>query len=203
MKMKRGVAFVLGVGMIALLFYGYCEFYGNPITKIMAKNSINNYLKNHFTELNYEKSSVVYNFKDRTYYVNIDVEKSEDMDFTISYLKGEIKNDYQFRVIEKNNTESRLQVYLNQKTWDGIGGYLYGDNLNFLFLTYNQDAWNQNKPELDTPIEQMLKDYPLELTIYVHDLSKYNAKEKEELKEQTRIEYEKYGISLSSIEMKS
>lgn len=125
------------------------------------------------------------------------------MDFTISYLKGEIKNDYQFRVIEKNNTESRLQVYLNQKTWDGIGGYLYGDNLNFLFLTYNQDAWNQNKPELDTPIEQMLKDYPLELTIYVHDLSKYNAKEKEELKEQTRIEYEKYGISLSSIEMKS
>lgn len=69
MKMKRVVAFVLGVGMIVLLFYGYCEFYGNPITKITAKNSINDYLQNHFTELNYEKSSVVYNFKDRTYYV--------------------------------------------------------------------------------------------------------------------------------------
>lgn len=202
MKVKRTIAFILGLGLIGLLFFGYCEFYGNPITKMTASRKINEYLTNHFTEMDYQKSSVKFNFKDKTYYVHIDVKDSEDKDFSISYKGGDISHDYDWRVTQRNNAEARLQVYLNQTTWEDVAAYLYGDNLNFSFLSYNQKAWKQNPPELDTSIEQMLKDYPIELTVYVHDISKYTNEQKEELKKQTIADYEKEGISLSSIEIK-
>ena len=199
MKIKRVIAFLAGVLLIVLLFYAYSEFNGNPFVKIMAKQKINHYLTSHFTELDYSKSSIHFNFKDGTYYMYIDVNNSEDNDFTISYRNGEIDNNYESRVLLGDNIFNRLQTYLNDDKWEIIIRNIVGDNLSFALITVNEAKWAEHLPEPDTSIEDMLKTYPLEMTVYLQHKGDLNDTDIEALKSQIYEDFKKENMELSKI----
>lgn len=83
MKIKRIVAFVVATLLSLMLFYAYIEFEDNPFVKIYASWKMNDYLKKHYNDLEYQKESASYNFKFSEYTMGIDVIGSEDLDFTV------------------------------------------------------------------------------------------------------------------------
>lgn len=199
MKTKRLLALITGIVLITILFFAYSEFNGNPFYKINAKHKIDEYLITHFTEVDYSKSNISYNFKDGTYYMDIDVKNSEDKDFTITYKKGNIDNDYEWRVEQRENTNSRLQIYLNEDRWEEIPQDIFGENYNFSLITVNEDVWKNNLPSVDMSIEDMLKKYPLEIKIYLHEDNDIKEARYEELKKQVYEAYYNKNMKLSKI----
>lgn len=199
MKMKRIIAFVVATILVLLLAFGYFEFYGYPITKYIAKKEITAYIKDNFLDLEYTTSNVTFNFKDDSYYISVDVVNSEDNDFNVSYLNGKVSDDYTWRVIERENTASRLQIHLNEEKYDQPAQDIFKDNYHFSLLTYNHEAFKNNLPKLDMEIEAMLQEYPLEIHIYLNDKVKYTVDKKASLKQEITEAYQKIGILLSQI----
>lgn len=203
MKVKRIIALLIGMVIIIILFYTYSEFNGNPFVKLQAKQKINDYLTNHFVDLDFDKSNIYFNFKDGSYYMNIDIKHSEDQDFSISYKKGEVETDYEWRVNERNNTDNRLQIYLNEDRWNDLSQQIFKESYNFSLITVNREFWENNLPELDMTIDEMLKKYPFEITIYLHDNEQFKESDYEGLKKQVYQNHKKHNIDLSNITIES
>lgn len=199
MKKKNLIIFIVLAVIVITSFYIYSEFKGNPFIKLKAREEINDYLTTHFTDIKYTKSDIRYNFKDGTYNMDIDVKKSEDNDFTISYRNGEIKNDYEWRVINKMNISNRLQIYLNENRDDKILEDIFGNNYNFSLIKVYEEAWENNPPYNDMPIADMLKNYPLEMTIYLHSNEGMSEARCDEIKKQVFELYKDRKIILSNI----
>lgn len=203
MKAKRIIAFVVATVLVLLLAFGYFEFYGYPITKYIAGKEMKKYISNNYSTLEYTISNVTFNFKDDSYSIYMDIKDSEDKDFTVSYLDGEVSDDYQWSVVERENTAHRLQAYLNDENFEQPSKDIFKDNLSFSLITYNDDDFKTNPPPLDMPIEKMIQIYPLEITIYLNNKVNYTADERELLKSQIKEAYQKVGIPLAVILIES
>lgn len=88
-------------------------FFGNPISRVLAKKAANDYLKTHYTELELEKERAFYNFKDAKYVVRLQDKNSPDSKFELSFDSlGRLKYDsYGDRTI---NTFRRYVDFLNK-----------------------------------------------------------------------------------------
>lgn len=102
---------VLTILLLIVIFTQFV-FYGNPISKILANRSADEYLSTHYTDLDLVRERAYYNFKDGTYYVRIWDKKSIDTKFNLSFDSyGNFKYDsYRYRLF---NTYSRYVLFLN------------------------------------------------------------------------------------------
>jgi len=97
---------ILGVGWFAN------EVVGNPISKLLAKNTAEKYLDENYGGTDYYVERVSYSFKDCNYYVYIESPSSVDSSFTLCVSRtGKLKWDsYEERVLNKQNTADRLSM---------------------------------------------------------------------------------------------
>lgn len=101
----------IGVALAIILFFAVA-FFGNPISRILANKAASDYLKTHYTELELEKESAFYNFKDAKYVVRLQDKNSPDSQFELSFDSlGRLKYDsYGDREL---NTFRRYVDFLN------------------------------------------------------------------------------------------
>lgn len=101
----------IGVALAIILFFAVA-FFGNPISRVLANNAANDYLKTHYTELELEKERAFYNFKDAKYVVRLQDKNSPDSQFALSFDSlGHLKYDsYGDREL---NTFRRYVDFLN------------------------------------------------------------------------------------------
>ena len=137
--------------------------YGNPITRIKAYIEIKEYAKIEFDDLEYSLDHIKYDSKLNLYYVKLNIPNSEDKDFYINYKEGEIFDDREM-VSSKANIINRIQPLLNDVKYDKPVQTIFKDNLNFCFLTLYNEEWD--KVEYDITLEEFLKNYKLQLSIY-------------------------------------
>lgn len=70
----------IGVALAIILFF-VGAFFGNPVSRVLANKAANDYLKTHYTDLEPEKESAFYNFKDAKYVVRLQDKNSPDSQF--------------------------------------------------------------------------------------------------------------------------
>lgn len=114
--------FILGIG------YFYTTFSGNPITKLVAKNNIQRYVKYKYPE-NYSVGKVRYNFKTQTYTSAVfDGNKKAYTD--VSYYNDGLMKDHKKLLLDKKEIE-----ILDNKLDNEIGVLL--KTINFRFDSIN------------------------------------------------------------------
>lgn len=109
-KVWRIVAGVVAFSLIGFILFVANAFVGNPISASIAKSAIERHMEATYPELEYEfVSKVGYNFKDGSYIVQVQSLHSVDTRFTVDYHgKNDIRDDYQYRVLEYDQTLQRL-----------------------------------------------------------------------------------------------
>ena len=174
------------------IFY-YSSLYGNPITRIKATLKIEEYAKKEFNEENYILDDIQYDPKLNLYYRKLDVINSEDKDFNINYKNNEIFDDREM-VSEGINTCNRIQSLLNDPKYEEPIKEIFKDNYNFSLLTLDDEDWKNVK--LDISLNDFLKEYKLNLHIYLNN----NIENNYEFKHNIIKEYKKLGIKIKNIE---
>ena len=109
-KTLKKLSFILALLLIAALVYFSNALLGNPYSKNKANKSAKNYLETKYPNTDLYIEDLRYIFKFGEYYAYIESPSSIDSEFTITIDKnGNIKgDDYESRVIEKENTSRRL-----------------------------------------------------------------------------------------------
>lgn len=99
-KLKRILAFILATVMICFILIVANSAVGNPISKIICKNSAKKYLELNYAGENFEIESITYDFKFSDYWCRVKSKTSPDKQFTILLTpSGDIKSDdYEFRI---------------------------------------------------------------------------------------------------------
>ena len=110
--MKKVLIYTSIGALVAIFLFFAVAFFGNPISRVLANKAANDYLKTHYTELELEKESAFYNFKDAKYVVRLQDKNSPDSSFELIFDSlGHLKYDsYGDRTI---NTFRRYVEFLN------------------------------------------------------------------------------------------
>lgn len=103
------ILILLALIIFAIMIVGM--FYGNPISKVLAKSSAESYLAENYADGDFYVDGVVYDFKNGHYYTYIKSESSADSSFTVEFNQyGKFIADYyDTYVIEKGNTVRRIR----------------------------------------------------------------------------------------------
>lgn len=111
------VSYILGFILIIVILWFTNGFLGNPISKTLANNVAQKYIKNNYSNLDVNISRVYYSFKDGYYYVDLKSPTSKDTHFTVSISPfGKIEYDsYDEMVLKKYNTYTRIDELYNLK----------------------------------------------------------------------------------------
>ena len=109
-KVLKIVAGILLVAVISVTVYFYLGFFGNPVSKILCRNSAEKYVSENYPDCHIE--NVGYNFKDGRYFANIQKEGSVDTNFFVyTDWLGNIKYDsYESYVTSGKNTVNRMMI---------------------------------------------------------------------------------------------
>ena len=109
-RMKRIIAGALGVLLSSMVIGGANDLLGNPISAMRAAKEVRVYVEKNYPNLDLEILNTTYNFKFKTYMVNISSPSGLDTHFYIEYRNGKVIYDsYQSSVEEKWNTMQRLE----------------------------------------------------------------------------------------------
>jgi len=105
-------ALVAALVLIAGVGWFANEVVGNPVSKMLAKNTAERHLEENYAGTDFYIERVNYSFKDCNYYVYIESPGSIDSSFTICVSRsGKLKWDsYEDRVLNKQNTADRLSM---------------------------------------------------------------------------------------------
>lgn len=112
-KMKKQIfktiSVVLVIVIISIILFFTNAFFGNPISKMLATNSINKYVNEKYGDLDLELEKTFYNFKSNDYNARAVSKTSIDTHFMIraDYF-GNIKGDDYENVTGKFNTWIRV-----------------------------------------------------------------------------------------------
>ena len=103
------ILILLALIIFAIMIVGM--FYGNPISKVLAKNSAKSYLAENYADADFYVDGVGYNFKDGRYYVYVSSESSGDSSFSLEFNQhGKLIADYYDTcVTERGNTQRRIR----------------------------------------------------------------------------------------------
>lgn len=93
-NVKKIGLFIILVILVGGLLILYNSANGNPISKYIARNRYEDYLKKEYGERDFKIQEVYYNFKNSNYYCKV-VSEKEGLYFTISLSKnGEMNDEY-------------------------------------------------------------------------------------------------------------
>ena len=86
-NLKKIIYFVILVGILAFLFSIYNAFNSNPISKGIAKNKLNKYIEENYSDRDFIIKDVIYNFKFSEYYGRV-ISTEEGLDYNITLSKN-------------------------------------------------------------------------------------------------------------------
>lgn len=177
--MTKFLKFV-GVLVIVIFIVGLCMFFGNPVSKMLVTHSAEKYLKENFSDTDFEIGTVNYDFKTSNYYVCVVSPSSADSSFTLyAGLNGEIDyHSYEDAVVKKWNTANRINddyreavdVVLNNPDFPYDSDIGFGD---IAFIT--EDVLDYAFGTFDAPPEYAIKTESLELDM-VYDINDFGSK---------------------------
>lgn len=111
-KFLKIIALVLVVVLVVATVLFLNAFFGNPISKALAKNTAQKYVKEVYDNTDYELGNVTYSFKDGYYYASVSSPSSIDTHFALSFNSfGKLLHDYfEDYVTSGRNTMFRLEM---------------------------------------------------------------------------------------------
>ena len=109
-RILKIAAFCLAVALIIGVFSFANGLVGNPISKMLARNTAEKYLEANYGNTDYVIDSLSYNFKDGGYYAHIVSPSSMDSHFILRIsMSGSLTyDDYSSRVENHGNAANRL-----------------------------------------------------------------------------------------------
>ena len=108
-KAKKIIVVVAVASVLVGAFFVYSHFFGNPFSKMAAKNNIELHVIQNYFSLDLEVSPVKYDRDTASFYVEATSKKSEDTHFFI-YAKGsEVWDYYEDSVTKLFNTIERVE----------------------------------------------------------------------------------------------
>ena len=161
-RMKRIIAGALGVLLSSMVIRGANDLLGNPISAMRAAKEVRVYVEKNYPNLDLEILNTTYNFKFKTYMVNISSPSGLDTHFYIEYRNGKVIYDsYQSSVEEKWNTMQRLEERCTSDVLKLLEQVPEIKN-NTTFVTFREedmkdiDAGENNSIWIDMPYDQSL-----------------------------------------------
>ena len=161
-RMKRIIAGALGVLLSSMVIGGANDLLGNPISAMRAAKEVRVYVEKNYPNLDLEILNTTYNFKFKTYMVNISSPSGLDTHFYIEYRNGKVIYDsYQSSVEEKWNTMQRLEERCTSDVLKLLEQVPEIKN-NTTFVTFREedmkdiDAGENNSIWIDMPYDQSL-----------------------------------------------
>ncbi len=163
-KFLKWFGIIVSVVVLCVAIWLYLGFFGNPVSKLLMKNSAEKYVQQNYPDCHVEQWG--YNFKDGNYFANIQCETSPDTNFFVyADWLGNIKYDsYESYVTSGHNTVNRmmmeyralLDAALPQESVDYTLDIFYGDILNDY---YGKDFYNGNTDNVvNMPGEEIILD---------------------------------------------
>ncbi len=149
-------AFFLALFIAVFLLYTANSLVGNPISAAIAKNAIKDYVNRNYANLHLTISNATYNFKFGEYFIHASSSNSTDTNFTIYYRRnGNIYDDYVYRVIEKGNTQRRMEEEYSALVKSLLSSL---DDLqqNTSMVLLSEKNYNPSKLQLDMPFDRAL-----------------------------------------------
>lgn len=116
MKKSLTIFFVLiSILIIIIGLWIGNSLFGNPISKKIAQNSVENYISDHYNDRDFVISDIFYNFKSGYYEAEVKSQSSIDTYFTVSVYLNKIAYDsYEDDVLSGWNTYERIEREYNE-----------------------------------------------------------------------------------------
>ena len=169
------IATVIILAFCALILDFINSFYGNPISKALAKNAAEKYINQNYKDLNMELQSAGYNFKFDYYCVHYQSANSIDTTFAVyvnSFGKV-LSDDYEYEVANHFTTYRRFESELRK-----LGDRLFREELDYeisnaLFMMKDKSEEDMLKLTLDMPfsLESIPSEIDASITITDKDVS--------------------------------
>lgn len=206
MKLKKIGIVVLIFAFIALIFSITNEMVGNPISKVIVKKAVRQYVDENYSDLDLELGEPHYNFKFDWYSVVAKSKTSEDTVFRV-YADhfGKInEDDYKYEVANCFTTLRRLSSELDDKATKLIGDKLDYD-FDYISIRFMEDGKSDemySKLQLDMELDINHPIIPLnaDVCIYTDDVSWNKIAEVglavKQVLEEENIPIEQYNIRL-------
>jgi hypothetical protein len=155
---------VLAAIVAGFLLWFYLAFFGNPISKALAKNSAEKYIKENYPDCYIENSD--YNFKDGTYFANIQKKNSIDTNFYLTFdWWGNLEHDsYDNYVTSGHNTANRLMMEYRELLREAIPQKEVDFELDIFYGDILTEYWGKEISEMAPddsaymPMEELLLD---------------------------------------------
>lgn len=204
--MKKKTIFIT-VAIILVLFAGlyyiFTSFNGSLIHKARVRDKVRDYLNEYYPKQGLDVAPTIYDFKNNQYFCHVQSIISEDTAFDVFEMKGgELRDDYQFSVVEKENTIRRLSMLLDQMVEEKIKvAYPYKTRLILCDFYYGIE-FDRSKFKLDMSLELDNLPHPAALTLWVESTNTEPTWEEaaDYLREAVRVtEAENLDISYFSI----
>lgn len=110
-KSLKMIAAVAAAAILAGLGWFANGLLGNPVSKALAAKTVEEYLAETYPDTDFYMERLGYSFKEVGYYAHIKSPSSQDSDFTLTLdMLGRLDHDdYQYRVVERENTADRIR----------------------------------------------------------------------------------------------
>lgn len=173
--MKKRILKIAALVLAVVLIIGVCLFanslVGNPISKALAENTAEKYIKEAYGDKDYELEEVTYSFKDGYYHALVSSPSSMDTSFTLLINGfGKLRYDcFENNVTNGWNTASRLDAEYRKaiKVIFDSSAFPYNENIGYGELIF---VPRENKDAPDIPEYALITD---ELTLDAY----YNVNE--------------------------
>lgn len=185
-KAAKIILSLLSLFLVAVIAFFANAFFGNPVSKALAKNAAEKYLVDAYPDSDYELDNVSFNFKTTNYNAHIVSPSSIDSEFSLVYdMMGNLLADsYETSVIQRGNTSLRIG-FAYREAVDAVlgdGAITYADphigfgDIEFVPSQYKNEpstpAYALVSDELELDKEYDIKELGRKaghLTIYVYD----------------------------------
>ncbi|MEG1895444.1 MAG: hypothetical protein RR162_04320 [Oscillospiraceae bacterium] len=153
------------VSIIVLLVGGAILniFFGNPISKNIAKKHITGYVETTYEGKEFTLSKPSYSVKDMGYHIYVTSHISEDTQFTVSYCDGEITDNYKECVADKNNTWSRLNAEFD---YEVIEVFTQKYTADIVYAGLGEQGKTYENLQLDMPLD--MGNLPMPSFVSIH-----------------------------------
>lgn len=162
--LKIAAALMAALLTVGVLFF-YNAFCGNVFSAMYAKKQIEKHIENKFAGNNYEITDAQYSFKMGNYICHIVDPCSEDGSFSASYSGGEVYDDYELRVTQRQNTLMRLDMGFRDDVDKILDKYLSEPEFGYGTVIYGDSEIDTSMLSLDMTFDT--KNMPLETCIVV------------------------------------
>lgn len=173
MKKSIVLMWIFIIGILGVIIAFINTIFGNPISYVMAKHSINKYVNENYNGSDLVIEKIVYNFKDRNYFGFVSSRKSIDTHFTVyANMFGKIISDTYRCVLDGTNTYYRINDDYRNLVKDVFNNedFPMKSDINYGYLRTEKKRDDNSNIELKNGIN--LKDLKLDGEYNIYDLGK-------------------------------